>query len=392
MARKSNTRAAQGAGSIRQRPDGRWEGRFTYLDELGQTKRGSVYAATQKQCRQKLTAAVKSVDEGGYKKTQRYTVAEWMETWITTYCRDLKPSTQDGYRSKMNTWINPALGKVQLSALTNTTIQRFYNQLADGAKGRNPLSPKSLKNIHGIFHRALKQAVIAGLIPSNPADFVKLSKVKKAELYPLMDDDVSKFLAAIKGDRFERLFILALFSGMRQSELIGLRWEDVDMEIGTILVCRQIQKSRTSGEYIHIDETKNGKQRIAAIAPSVVKVLKEQKRQQMEWRLAAGELWENTENLVFTDELGRHIRHNTMLCHFKEIVTSIGRPNVRFHDLRHSYAISALQAGDSIKNVQEQLGHYSSAFTMDVYAAVSDTMRKDSQARMEAVFKAALGG
>lgn len=391
MARKSNTRAAQGAGSIRQRPDGRWEGRFTYLDELGQKKRGSVYADTQKECRQKLTATVKSVDEGCYKKAQRYTVSEWMEIWITTYCRDLKPSTQDGYRSKLNTWINPALGKVQLSALTNTTIQRFYNQLADGTRGRKPLSAKSLKNIHGIFHRALKQAVIAGVISSNPADFVKLPKVKKPELYPLMDDDVGNFLTAIKGDRFERLFILALFSGMRQSELIGLRWDDVNLENGTILVCRQIQKSRANGEYVHLDETKNGKQRIASIAPSVVKVLKDQKRQQLEWRLAAGELWKNEENLVFTDEVGHHIRHNTMLCHFKQIVASIGRPQVRFHDLRHSYAISALQAGDSVKNVQEQLGHYSSAFTMDVYAAVSDTMRKDSQARMEAVFKAASG-
>jgi hypothetical protein len=159
---------------------------------------------------------------------------------------------------------------------------------------------------------------------------------------------------------------------MRQSELIGLRWDDVDLENGTILVCRQIQKSRATGKYVHLDETKNGKQRIAAIAPSVVKILKEQKRQQMEWQLAAGELWQNSERLVFTDEMGRHIRHNTMLCHFKDIVTSIGRPNVRFHDLRHSYAISALQAGDSVKNVQEQLGHYSSAFTMDIYAAVSD--------------------
>ena len=391
MARKKNSRNAAGAGSIRERDDGRWEGRFTYLDELGQKKRGSVYADTQKECRQKLTAAVKSVDEGRYKKIQRYTVEEWMETWITTYCRDLKPATLDGYRSKMKVWIVPALGKVQLSALTNTTIQRFYNQMADGTKGRAPLCAKSLKNVHGIFHRALKQAVIAGLIPSNPADFVKLPKVKKPELYPLMDDDVGKFLAATKGDRFERLFILALFSGMRQSELIGLRWDDVDLENGTILVCRQIQKSRANGEYVHLDETKNGKQRIAAIAPSVVKVLKEQKRQQMEWQLAAGELWQNSERLVFTDEMGRHIRHNTMLCHFKDIVTSIGRPNVRFHDLRHSYAISALQAGDSVKNVQEQLGHYSSAFTMDIYAAVSDTMRRDSQDRMEAVFKAVSG-
>ena len=108
----------------------------------------------------------------------------------------------------------------------------------------------------------------------------------------------------------------------------------------------------------------------------------------MEWRLAAGPAWNNPLNLVFTDELGGHLKHRTINNHFKKIVASIGLENTRFHDLRHSYAVNALQAGDSVKAVQEQLGHYSSAFTMDVYAAVSDTMRKDSQKRMEGLFKA----
>lgn len=388
MARKSNTRAAQGAGSLRQRPDGRWEARFTFTDELGQKKRGSVYADTQKECRQKLTATLRAVDAGSYRKTQRYTVSQWLDEWISTYCRDLKPLTIEGYKSKANSRIKPYLGNVQLTALNNVKIQKFYNQLLEGDSDHAPLSPKSIKNIHGIFHKALKQAHIAGLIPSNPADNVALPKVKKPELYPLMDEDISRFMAAIKGDRFERLFIVALFSGMRQSEIIGLRWDDVDLDAGLITVCRQLQKSRSSGEYLFIDETKNGKARIAAIAPSIVTVLKKQRAQQMEWKLAAGPLWNNEHNLVFTDELGHHIKHNTMIYHFKDIVSSLGLDHVRFHDLRHSYAINALQAGDSVKAVQEQLGHYSSAFTMDTYAAVSNTMRKDSQSRMEGVIKA----
>ena len=388
MARKSNTRAAQGAGSIRQRPDGRWEARFTYTDELGQKKRGSVYADTQKECRQKLTAAVQAVDSGTYRKTQRYTVAQWLDEWIATYCRDLKPSTIEGYRSKAESRIKPYLGEIQLSALNNVKIQKYYNQLLEGDKDHVPLSPKSIKNIHGIFHKALKQAHIAGLIPSNPADNVALPKVKKPELNPLMDEDIARFMSAIKGDRFERLFIVALFSGMRQSELLGLRWDDVDLDNGLITVRRQLQKSRSTGKYIYIDETKNGKSRIAAIAPSVVNVLKRQRAQQIEWQLAAGPLWSNEHNLVFTDEMGQHIKHNTVVYHFKDIVSSLGLDNVRFHDLRHSYAINALQAGDSVKAVQEQLGHYSSAFTMDIYAAVSNTMRKDSQNRMEGVIKA----
>jgi len=388
MPRKSNSRAAAGSGSIRQRPDGRWEGRFTYVDELGQKKRSSVYGDTQKECRQKLTAVLKSVDAGSYRKTKRYTVSQWLDEWLVTYCGDLKPATKDGYKSKIEARIKPYIGSVQLTALNNVTLQKFYNQLLAGDKARKALSPKSIKNVHGIFHKALKQAYIAGIIPSNPADNIALPKVKKPDLSPLMDEDITRFLKAVKGDRFERLFIFALFSGMRQSEIIGLRWDDVDLENGLVTVCRQIQKSRKTGDYYFLDETKNGKARVATIAPSIVNVLKKQRLQQMEWRIAAGPLWNNEHNLVFTNEFGDHLKHDTVTDHFKKIVASIGLDNVRFHDLRHSYAINALQAGDSVKAVQEQLGHYSSAFTMDVYAAVSNTMRKESQERMEGLIKA----
>lgn len=384
MARKSNTRAAQGAGSIRQRPDGRWEARFTYTDELGQKKRGSVYADTQKECRQKLTAAIKAVDEGSFRKVQRYTVAQWLDEWLATYCQDLKPLTISGYKSKIESRIKPAIGGVQLTALNNIQIQKYYNSLQIGER---PLSAKSIQNVHGILHKALDQAIAAGILSVNPADHVKLPKIKKPDLKPIMDDNVSRFLEAIKGDPFERFFIVALFSGLRQSELIGLQWDDVDLKNGTITVHRQIQKAHDQAGYIFLEETKNGKQRTAAIAPSIVKVLKVQQIRQTEQRLAAGHLWNNERNLVFTDALGEHLKHRTVNNHFKAIVSSLGLDATRFHDLRHSYAVNALQAGDSVKAVQEQLGHYSSAFTMDTYAAVSETMRKASQDRMEALIK-----
>lgn len=118
-----------------------------------------------------------------------------------------------------------------------------------------------------------------------------------------------------------------------------------------------------------------------------MKVLQEQQRTKIEWRLKAGPLWSNERNLVFTNEIGEHLKHDTVYRHFKKIVRSIDMPDTRFHDLRHSCAILALQAGCSIKAVQEQLGHYSSAFTMDVYASVSDTMKKDTQDKMEALIK-----
>lgn len=387
MARKSNTRSAAGQGSIRQRPDGRWEGRFVYIDELGQKKRGSVYADTQKECRQKITAAAAAADIGDYRQPKKYTLEQWLEEWLCVYCTDLKPLTVAGYKSKIHSRIIPNIGKVPLTALNNVQIQRFYNALYNGTKTATPLSAKSIQNIHGILHKALKQAVIAGIIRVNPADGVKLPQVKKPDLKPLMDEDITKFLNAIKGDFYESLYFVALFSGMRESELIGLRWSDIDLENGTITVQRQIQKDYNGTGYITIDETKNGKQRTIVVAPSVVKVLKAQKIKQLEWHLQAGQLWNNEYDNVFTDTFGGHLKHKTIYDRFKKIVKSIGMKETRFHDLRHSYAVNALQAGDNIKSIQEQLGHYSSAFTMDTYAAVSNTMRKETQDKMELLIK-----
>ena len=381
-------RNAHGSGSIRQRSDGLWEARFTFIDELGQKRRSSIYGKSQREARQKLTAALKKVDDGNYMRQKRYTVAQWLDVWITTYCSHLKPMTVSSYKSKIENRIKPYIGDVQLAALTNVQIQRFYNLLEAGDKNRKPLSAKSISCIHGVLHKAFEQAVAAHIIAINPCDHIALPKIKKPDIKPIMDANVTKFLQAIKGDPFERVFIVDLFSGLRQSEILGLQWEDIDFDNGTITVCRQLQKDYQGRGYLFIDETKNGKRRTVSVDPSVLRVLKEQRRDQLAQRLKMGQEWRNERNLVFTDGHGDHLKHHTVYRHFKKAVESIGLESTRFHDLRHSFAINALQAGDNVKEIQEQLGHYSSAFTMDVYAAVSNTMRKASQNRMENFIKA----
>lgn len=250
-------------------------------------------------------------------------------------------------------------------------MRGYYKTLIQGDKNHAPLSPKSVQNIHGILHKAMEQAVNAQLIHINPCDHVRIPKVEKAALKPLMDEDVIRFLTAIKGDRYEQLFFVALFSGLRQSELLGLEWGDVDFGSGEITVQRQLQRDYSSKKYIIVKETKNEKSRVV----SVVETLKAQRIAQTELQLAVGECWSNPQDFVFTDEKGGHLKHHTVYHHFKSIVRSINCESTRFHNLRHSYAINALQTGDSPKVVQEQLGHYSSAFTMDTYAEVSKTMR-----------------
>ena len=202
---------AQNSGTIKHRSDGRWEARFSYKDELGQPKRGSIYAPTQKECRQKLTATLKAIDDGTYQKApKRYTVSGWFQEWLVTYCTTLREMTRIDYQRKAEKYIFPNLGNAQLASLTPIQVQRFCNKLSAGYEGQKPLSAKTVKNIHGILHSALKQAVLAGVIQRNPADNVKLPKVKKPDLKPLMDEDIGRFLEAIKGDRYERIYIFTL--------------------------------------------------------------------------------------------------------------------------------------------------------------------------------------
>ena len=387
MAKK---KAADGSGSIRQRPDGRWEARFTYTDELGQKRRRSIYGDTQKEVRQQLTAALKAADEGTYQVRPKYTLKMWMEEWRSVYGTAWKPRTADDYKRKSERYIIPALGDLQLTALTPATIQRFINQLSKGKRRQKPLSAKSVKNIHGILHSCLKQAVINGLIPTNPADNTNLPKSKRPELAPIMDDDIGRFMEGCKGERYGNLYLVDLFTGLRQSEILGLQWSDIDFDAGTIHVQRQLQKLRNKDEYILLT-TKNGKDRIVPFSSSVAAIFHQERRKQAMWRMAAGSAWDNSSDLVFTNETGGHLCHATIQKHFRRFRDSLGL-SCRFHDLRHSTAILALQSGCSVKSVSDMLGHYSSSFTMDVYADVSKAMQQDTRDRMEAVFKAAANG
>ena len=264
--------------------------------------------------------------------------------------------------------------------MTAPDIQKFYNGLQ---KGDKPLSPKTIKNIYGVFHKALEQAVAVGYIRINPTDVCKLPRAEKPAIKPLDKSDIGNFLAAIDGHRFQRPMIVDLFTGLRLSEIIGLTWDCIDFEQGTIYVYRQLQLIK--GVY-KFNSLKNGKTRRITPAPFVMGTLREQRREQNKWRLSAGSAWIDG-NFVFTNEIGEHMKQQTLYMNLKRSVAKIGLPETRFHDLRHSYAISAIQSGDDIKTVQENLGHHTAAFTLDVYGHVTDQMKKESANRMEAFIK-----
>ena len=378
MARK----AAAGSGTIRKKTVTRngkqyvyWEARYTtgYDPGTGRQIQRSVTGKTQKEVSQKLKKATAAIDAGTYTAPSRMTVGAWLDTWTTEYLGGVKPSTVAAYKSTVKNHLKPGLGAIRLDELNAHTIQSLYNRLGDTR------SPKTVKNVHGILHKALQQAVINRYIPFNPAEACVLPRAERKELKPLDDALISAFLKAVKGHQFEDLFRVALFTGIREGEILGLCWDVVDLDKGTIHIIRQLQK--ISGEWVLVT-TKNSKGRTITLAPFVVQILRKVKHQQLENRLRYGDCWEDS-GFVFTNELGQHLNRHTVLKHFKKIMAQIGSPETRFHDLRHSYAVASIRSGDDIKTVQENLGHATAAFTLNVYGHVTDQMKQDSAARME---------
>ncbi len=378
MPRKT-TRSAAGGGSLRQRSDGRWEARYTVGRDPGTGKQiqKSVYGLTQKEVRQKLAKITTAIDEGVYTEPSKLTVSGWLDIWLGEFLNDVKPRTQELYRSTVEKRIKPALGAVKLCDLKPAAIQKFYN---DCSRGEPALSAKTLRNIHGIMHRALEQAVEVGYIKNNPSDACKLPKVVKKEIAPLDEEETKLFVKAVHDDPYEILYLVTLFTGLREGEVMGLQWNAVDLDAGTIRITQQLQLHK--GSY-QIMPTKNSKPRVLTPAPYVINLLRTQRRRQAEWRLAAGQVWQDN-GFVFTNPLGAHLARQTVYRHFKNAVESIGLPDRRFHDLRHTYAVASLRAGDDPKTVSENLGHATVAFTLDTYAHVTEQMKQASAGRMQA--------
>lgn len=385
-------RAPRGAGSIRQRSDGRWEARFVIGVDPGTGKdiRKSVYAATQKEVRKKMTEALAALDQGTYREPCKMTLGQWLDIWSADYLGGVKPFTLRSYSDHIKNHLKPSLGAVKLDALNAHTIQHFYNGLSQDRDGKPGLSPKTIKNIHGVLHKALKQAVLLGYIRVNPSDACVLPRIEKAAIHPLDEEQSKAFLQAIQGQRYEILFTVTLFTGMREGEVMGLMWECVDFNRGIILVNKQLQREKKVGGQYIFAPLKNDKTRIITPAPFVMQLLRHHQRSQTEQRLKMGSLW-NESGLVFTNEVGRHLAYSTILKDFKKAVASIGCPSVRFHDLRHSYAVAAIRSGDDIKTVQGNLGHATASFTLDVYGHVTDQMKAASAQRMNEYIKNVLG-
>ena len=376
-------RRGAGEGSITQRKDGRWQGSLQvgYDLETGRPKRKYFYGITRKEVQAKMAELIPQVTAGTYREPAKLTVAEWFTTWLNDYMKmSLRLTTWESYRYQVDGHIIPALGHLRLPQLQTAHIQRLYNEKLKGGRldGKpGGLSPKSVKYIHTVIHSALEQAKREGMITINPSDAVSLPKQKSPEIKYLDTAEAAIFLATAKESKHFAAFFLALNTGMRRGELLGLRWQDLDLETGQLTVKQGLV--RVSGQGLVLQEPKTAlSKRVINLAPAVLQVLKEHKKKQAEARLMAGGAYdEKGLDLVFCNELGEPICPRAFTRVFERLVKKAGL-DVTFHGLRHTFATIALEQGVDVKTIQETLGHHSAAFTMDVYSSVTAKMRREA--------------
>ncbi len=370
-----------GEGTIRKRKNGTWEMIITigYDKATGKQLRKSIYGRSQRDVQIKFEAVQMKLDQRA-SNDAGLTLAEWLEQWMRDFLPDVKSGTLVSYECISRNHLIPNLGDIQLSDLKRSDIQRFYNNLR--AKG---LSPKYIKNIHGCLHRALDEAVQNEYIVKNPSSGCKMPKVVAKEIKPLDLPDQKKLFTSLEGAYYAPLFITAIFTGMRVGELIGLEWDCVDLVNGCIHVNKQLVQTRKKGQVYKFGSLKNGKSRTITPAKYVIDVLSDHRIDQEIEKARAKDLWNPGDfpNLVFTHPDGSHLSQPTVWKEFQKILLSAGLGHYRVHDLRHTFAVNSIIAGDDIKTLQENMGHYSAAFTLDRYGHVTETMKKASADRMQ---------
>ena len=367
-----------GEGSIYQRKDGRWVGQYLVYTAKGPKYR-YLYSKTRQDVAKKLTKAMADRDGGLVFDAGALTLGEYLDRWITDSVRDtVRQRTWERYESIVRVHIKPALGGVKLKALTPTHVRGLYREKLDAG-----LASRTVQYIHTTLHKALKEAVADGLIPRNVTEAVKAPRAKGKEINALSPAQARAFLEAASeaNDRFEALYVLAVTAGLREGELLGLRWDDLDLDAGTLSVRRTLSEAR-SGRFF--EAPKNGKGRSIRLTKQTVEALRSHRKRQNEQRLGLGTLWQD-KGLVFPAQAGTPMNAKNLTARsFKPLLERAGLPRtVRLHDLRHTCATVLLGKGVHPKIVQELLGHATIAITLDTYSHVLPNMQGEAVTAME---------
>jgi integrase len=440
MPKKKTGRRGNGEGSIYERSKGKWAAVLTVGQNAnGSPKRKFMYGNSRAEVAEKLHEAQALLKAGGYIDPGKITVGEWLEIWLENYVRpNIRQSTYESYRLQIDNHLIPGLGKKQLKKLTTTDIQLMYKNLLERGnktKVKNPdtenlepsdagLAPATLVCIRNILKAALEQAVNERKLQINPAKATKVPKVEKREMTVLSQAEITQFLNATKHYRYYAAYVLALSTGIRRGEVLGLPWvnivlgidwktldkalpwerigkldlwdtdaldallhdEHIDIGDAAIQITQQLSDLR-DGPRLEIPKTTLSRRKID-IPHDTALTLIFQRYQQRRERKEAGTGY-NTDDLVFCTGIGAYVAPKTFTNIFHGALKHAGVKKVRFHDLRHTVATVLLEDGTALNTVQELLGHYNAAFTATQYGHVTKKMRSEATVKLGNMLQAA---
>lgn len=372
-------RRGHGEGSVYQLPDGRWVTAVSLGYVGGKRKRKVLYGKTRKEVVEKLKKLERDIDAGLQATDERQTVEQFVTHWLSdVVAQRVRPKTLHSYKQVTRLHVVPLLGSKRLTKLTPQDIQAVLSQ-----KREEGLSPRTVAYIRAVISMMLEQALKWGLVSRNVAKLVSPPKGKGATFQPLSFAQSKHLLESIKGERFEAIYQVALLLGLRRGEVLGLKWEDVDLERRTLSIRRAV--TEISGT-IHISEPKTATSRRVLPLPEILAVALRARRaeQEAEWALVGKP--EKEEGYLFATRNGTPYHPRNMVRAFHTLLKRAGLPRVRFHDLRHSCASFLAAANVPPRVAMEILGHSDIRLTMELYSHVFDESKREVADTMDRLF------
>jgi integrase len=362
--------------------------------ETGKRRQTRITADTVSDLKRQWLEAIGQKQSGTLTAASRRPLSEYLAYWLDTYARGAcKPTTYDRYAQTIRAHINPSIGHIRLDKLKPTDLAALYRQKLDtGRLDGKPggLSPRSVRYIHATLHEALGHAVRWELLARNVADAVDAPRQERKEMRTWDADQVERFRDAARASRYAAVFDLAILTGLRRGELLGLRWQDIDLD-ASILTVRQALIER--GAAVSFSTTKTHRsRRPVELSAMAVAVLRAHRVDQLEERLAAGAAWESSD-LVFTTDVGTPVHPRNLFRAFKQTIARANAgagveerlPDIRIHDLRHTHATLLFRSGAHPKIVSERLGHATIGLTLDTYSHVLPGMQREAVDKLDAM-------
>jgi integrase len=374
------TRRGANEGTIRERKDGRWEARVLVTRPDGRRVRRSLLGRSRADVRDKLQAAIRAESSGLPPVGERLTLGAFLDLWLRDAAQPkVRPKTYTSYASIVRVHLQPGLGRHPLARLTPQQVQAFLN-----AKSASGLAPRTVAYIRAVLRQALREAERWGMVSRNVARLVEPPRVPRREVRPFSPDQARQFVDAIRGDRLEALYLVALGTGLRQGEILGLTWTDIDLGAATLTVRNALQRVNAKLELVEPKSATS--HRVVALPTFVADGLRAHRTRQRTDRLLAGSRWhDDPRGLVFTTTVGTPMDGIAVTRRFQALLASAGLPRQRFHDLRHACASLLLAQGVAPRVVMETLGHSQISLTLNTYSHVIPALGRAAADQMDAV-------